>query len=93
LEDKRKTHAERTPNAQLTLSPDGSGYAITRSNLEGAETIRLKRVWERGQQVNIQELTGIIRIRDIFGNAPESGIIIYTTGPNLCRMVSSWLVA
>jgi hypothetical protein len=82
LEDKRKTHAERTPNAQLTLSPDGSGYTITCSDLEGTKTIidkSLKRVWERRDQVNIQVLTRIVRVRNIFCNAPKSGIVVYAT--------------
>jgi hypothetical protein len=82
LEDKRNTHAERTPNAQLTLGSDGSGYTVTCSDLEGAKTIidkSLKTVWERREQVSVQELTRIVRVWDIFGNSPKSGIIVHAT--------------
>jgi len=82
LEDKRNTHAERTPNAQLALCSDGSGYTITCSDLEGTKTIidkSLKTVRERGEQVNIQELTRIVSVRDIFGIAPKSGIVVHAT--------------
>jgi hypothetical protein len=82
LKDKRNTHAERTPNAQLTLSSDGSGYTITCRDLEGAKSIigkSLETVWERREQVNIQELARIVKVRDILGNAPKSGIIVHAT--------------
>jgi hypothetical protein len=91
LKDRKKTHAERAPYAKLTIGSDGSGNAIACSNLEGAKTIidkSLKRVWECGQQFGIQEATRDIRVRDIFGSASKSGIIIYTTGPDLGRLVS-----
>jgi hypothetical protein len=82
LEDKRNTHAERTPNAQFTLSSDGSGYTITCSDPEGAKAIidkSLKTVWERREQVNIQELTRVVRVWDILGKAPKGGIVVHAT--------------
>jgi hypothetical protein len=36
-------------------------------------------------------MTGIIWVWDIFGNASKSGIVIYTTRPNLRKCVSIWL--
>jgi len=45
-------------------------------------------MWDGGEEVNVQEFTRIIWVRDIFGDAAKRSIIIHATGPNLRKTVS-----
>jgi hypothetical protein len=49
----------------------------------------LERVWDGGEEVRIQELTGVIWVWNIFCNTAQSSVVIHATGPNLRRLVST----
>jgi len=91
LTDSDITHAEGAPNTQFALHTDGGGYTIACSNFEGTEGIidkSLKRMRDSGEEVYVQELTRIVGIWNIFGDATKRSIVIHATGPNLRKTVN-----